>query len=201
MTDDTTPDQPSGVVYLARHGRTALNADGRLRGHLDPPLDEVGAHEALRLAHALGRRGLSKVIASPLQRATDTAHAIAAEAGLEASSDVRLMDRDYGQWAGERLQDVRERWGDVDAAPGVETLPSVEQRVRSLLDEVARSLTEGPVVLVAHDAVNRILLASLDADLGDPDGIPQRTACWNELVLTPQGWSVTRIDQKDEPAS
>ena len=34
----------SGVerVYLARHGRTALNADGRLRGLSDPPLDDVG---------------------------------------------------------------------------------------------------------------------------------------------------------------
>ena len=42
----------SGVdrVYLARHGRTALNAGGRLRGLSNPPLDSVGEAEAQRLA-------------------------------------------------------------------------------------------------------------------------------------------------------
>ena len=33
-------------VFLARHGRTALNAEGRLRGLSDPPLDDVGLAEA-----------------------------------------------------------------------------------------------------------------------------------------------------------
>jgi broad specificity phosphatase PhoE len=40
-------------VYLARHGRTALNAEGRLRGLSDPPLDEVGIAEVARLAEVL----------------------------------------------------------------------------------------------------------------------------------------------------
>ncbi|MGH2843820.1 MAG: histidine phosphatase family protein, partial [Solirubrobacteraceae bacterium] len=37
------------TVFLVRHGRTALNAAGVLRGHLDPPLDDVGVEEAGRL--------------------------------------------------------------------------------------------------------------------------------------------------------
>jgi broad specificity phosphatase PhoE len=43
-------------VYLARHGRTALNAEGRLRGLSDPPLDEVGLAEAARLADVLANK-------------------------------------------------------------------------------------------------------------------------------------------------
>lgn len=32
---------PPGWVFLVRHGRTSLNAHGRLRGWLDPPLTPV----------------------------------------------------------------------------------------------------------------------------------------------------------------
>lgn len=189
---------PVGVVYLARHGRTMLNAEGRLRGHLDPPLDDVGRQEILRLARALGGCGLTRVISSPLRRAMDTARAVADVAGLGVTAEGRLIDRDYGQWTGARPEDVRSQWGDLDSAPGVEAVSSVEHRVRSVLDEVGQDLSAGPVLLVAHDAVNRFLLASLDPASSDAESIPQRTACWNELVLLPAGWKVTRVDMKDE---
>ncbi|UQX09747.1 histidine phosphatase family protein [Candidatus Mycobacterium methanotrophicum] len=68
-------------VFLARHGRTALNAQGRLRGLSDPPLDEVGIVEAARLADALVPKHPTAVICSPLQRAVATAHAIGAACG------------------------------------------------------------------------------------------------------------------------
>ena len=68
-------------VFLARHGQTALNAQGRLRGLSDPPLDEVGIAEAARLAEALASKHPTVVICSPLQRAVATAHAIGAASG------------------------------------------------------------------------------------------------------------------------
>lgn len=39
-----------GHLFRCRHGRTGLNVDGRLRGRLDPPSDEVGEREAEALA-------------------------------------------------------------------------------------------------------------------------------------------------------
>lgn len=42
---------PSPVMILVRHGRTTLNATGRLRGHLDPPLHETGIADVARLAN------------------------------------------------------------------------------------------------------------------------------------------------------
>lgn len=56
-------------VLLVRHGRTALNAQGRLRGLSDPPLDEVGLAEAARLAAALAPECATVVLCSPLPRA------------------------------------------------------------------------------------------------------------------------------------
>src|SRR5436190_5220241 len=86
------------LIYLARHGQTPLNESGVLRGLADPPLDEAGHHQAQRLGAALGARGLSAVVASPLLRARQTAQPLAERASLEVTTDPCLADRDYGQW-------------------------------------------------------------------------------------------------------
>ena len=94
------------VVYLVRHGQTPLNESGVLRGLLDPPLDEAGHQQAQRLAAVLGPQMPRAVVASPLLRATQTARPVADRAGLDVATDERLLDRDYGQWAGAD----REKW-------------------------------------------------------------------------------------------
>ena len=43
----SAPTDVATRIYLARHGRTRLNAAGVLRGHLDPGLDAVGLFQAL----------------------------------------------------------------------------------------------------------------------------------------------------------
>lgn len=52
-------------VLLVRHGRTALNVAGQLRGHLDPPLDATGQAEARDLAADLAGRGPVRILTSP----------------------------------------------------------------------------------------------------------------------------------------
>lgn len=58
----------TATVYMVRHGRTALNAAGLLRGQLDPPLDRVGRLEAAQLAAVFVHREIEVVVASPLRR-------------------------------------------------------------------------------------------------------------------------------------
>jgi broad specificity phosphatase PhoE len=181
------------VVYLARHGRTALNAEDRLRGLSDPPLDEVGLAEVARLAEVLAARNPSAVISSPLQRAVATAHAIAATAHAPVSTDMRLNDRDYGPMTGERREDVVRRYGSVDAAPGVEAPAAVAERARNAFFELVAEHDSGPIVLVSHDAFNRALLAQIDPTLTH---VGQRTACWNQLSLIDGAWRVDAYDQK-----
>ena len=128
-------------VYLARHGRTELNAAGLLRGHLDPPLDTTGQQEAKALAAAIATFRPSLVVASPLRRAVETARYIAEECGLEVEIDDRLIDRDYGPWAGHSLEEVTAEFGSVDAAPGVEPRDVVRSRGwrRSMLRRTAHT--------------------------------------------------------------
>jgi broad specificity phosphatase PhoE len=178
-------------VYLARHGRTALNAEGRLRGLSDPPLDEVGIAEVSRLADALAARHPAAVVSSPLQRAVATAQAIGAAAAAPVTIDARLNDRDYGPMTGLRRGDVERRYGSVDSAPGVESRTALADRARRAFFELVAELGPGPIVLVSHDAFNTALLGQLDPSL---EHIGQRTACWNQLSLVDGIWQVDAYD-------
>jgi broad specificity phosphatase PhoE/predicted GNAT family acetyltransferase len=180
-------------VYLARHGRTALNADDRLRGRSDPPLDRVGIAEAARLAQALAAKHPTVVISSPLQRAVATARAIGEAARTAVVIDARLNDRDYGPWNGKPRTEVVRRYRSIDAAPGVEPFAAVASRARIAIEQLVDHYGCGPLVLVSHDAVNRALLEQLDPSLTD---IGQRTACWNELDRVDGTWRVDGYDLK-----
>lgn len=184
-----------GRVYLARHGRTALNADGRLRGHSDPPLDEVGLVEATLLAEALSAFRPTVIISSPLQRAVSTAEAIGCAARVPVKVDQRLNDRDYGPWTGEPRVQVEERFGSVDVAPGVEPARAVAVRALAAFSELTQEYDNGPLVMVSHDAFNTALLRMLDPELG---GVGQRTACYNQLSRLDGRWRVDFYDRKPQ---
>ena len=119
----------SGLIYLARHGETPLNAAGLLRGRLDPPLTAKGQTQAEALADALQGEDIHLIITSPLQRAVATARPLAERIGVTVEIDQRFNDRDYGVWAGISRDEVEARWGSVDNAPGVEPVDAVLGRV------------------------------------------------------------------------
>lgn len=190
------------TVVLARHGQTALNAGGVLRGHLDPELDDQGRAEVARLARAvadlLSPRRPGRILTSPLRRAVQTAQAVGAPWHTDIIPTVGLIDRDYGSWAGHPREELVARFGSVEAAEGVEPWSAVARRARAVLDAQSGATPGGIIVMVGHDAVNRALLADIDPRLGDPDTIGQRTACWNLLVLDNTGWHVVDVDQRPD---
>jgi len=179
-------------VYLARHGRTALNAEGRLRGLSDPPLDEVGIAEAERLAGVLARKHPTAVVSSPLQRAVATAQAIGTAAELPVTIDTRLNDRDYGPVTGLRRDEAERLYGSIDSAPGVEPVTVLADRARRAFLELVAEFGPGPLVMVSHDAFIRALLAKLDPSLGH---VGQRTGCWNQLSFVDGRWRVDAYDR------
>lgn len=183
-------------VLLVRHGRTALNAEGLLRGHLDPDLDEVGRAEAQALAEALAAWQPGRIVSSPLRRAMQTATAIGRRVGVAVIVEPGLIDRDYGRWAGHPPADVISRFGSLGGAPDVEAVQALRYRAGITLDQQLPYLGPRPVVLVSHDIVIRELLAMLEPELGPADWIGQRTACFNELVHDTGKWRVLQVDQK-----
>jgi probable phosphoglycerate mutase len=185
---------PDVVVYLVRHGRTPFNAEGVLRGRLDPPLDDAGRAEAAVLGELFVGVPLAAVVASPLSRARETAEPIAAATGAPVEVDSALTDRDYGPWAGTRQDEVEYRFGSLDAAPGVEPAEAFASRTANALNRLADRWAPGPIAVVAHEAVNRYTLACLVPGLGPPGGIQQHTGCWNRLERASGSWRAPIVD-------
>lgn len=177
-------------LVLIRHGRTALNREDRLRGLADPPLDEVGESQAAALVPTMAALEVAVVLCSPLIRAVRTGSMIAAGIGVPVHSDPRFTDRDYGPWTGALRQEVVDRFGRVDAAPGVEPVESVLTRVRPAIDAVLDE-HDGTVAVVTHDAVIRPLLAELATDIG-PVRAPNGS--WNDLHRSADVWEVRGFD-------
>jgi broad specificity phosphatase PhoE len=186
---------PDIVVYLVRHGRTHLNAEAVLRGHLDVPLDDQGCHQAQRLGQTFSAVKIEAVITSPLLRAQETAATIAATTRAPLTIDPRLIDRDYREWTGHPESTLRERYGSIDAAPDIEALATFTDRLTASLDDVTKRFAGQRVIVVAHDAVNRHLLASLVPAIGgDPAEIAQRPGCWNRLERNGTTWTAPVVD-------
>lgn len=190
----TNPDEAVTTVYLIRHGRTDLNRAGRLRGRVDAPLDEVGRAEADRLAALFAGGKLAAVLTSPLQRTVQTAVPLAASTNAPLRRVMAFLDRDYGPWNGRLKAEVERSYGSLEMAPGVEARPAFECRVLAGLQAAAEEYAGLACVVVAHDAVNRAVLAWVDGRFGDPELVPQRIGCWNRLRRAEGRWRVLVVD-------
>ena len=182
------------IAYLVRHGRTELNVAGGLRGHADPPLDGEGRAEAERLGKLFVGVGVDAILTSPLKRARETAAPIAETTGVHPLVVFRFADRDCGAWNGARRADVEREFGEVGAAPGVEPRERFERRVLGAFGAAA-ARAACAFIVVAHEAVNQLILARVVPTIGsDPDRIPQRTGCWNQLERDDGGWTAAVVD-------
>lgn len=80
------------VVHLMRHGEVH-NPEGVLYGRLEGyHLSELGQEMARLVAVHLEANDITHVVASPLERAQETAAPIAADHGLEITTDARVIE-------------------------------------------------------------------------------------------------------------
>jgi broad specificity phosphatase PhoE len=184
------------MIVLVRHGRTDVNAGGRLLGRMDPDLDELGARQAKAAAEALGELRDPRVVTSPLQRTRQSAAEIGARLGAAVEVDERWIELDYGDWDGRRLAEVpAETWrawrSDIGLRPpGGETLTELGSRVRGAVAELAADAVARDVVVVSHVSPIKAAVAWA-LDVGDD-------VAWR-LFLAPA--SITRIGVSDRGAS
>lgn len=157
-------------ILLARHGETRWNAEGRYQGQEDIPLSEVGIAQAKALGQRLHGQRIDRAVASPLGRARHTAQLALGEdrAGM-LQLDPGLMEIAHGQWEGLLADEIRSRdpqllqaWReapDTVLMPDGESLQQVFDRAWPALQRAMDGLDDDATVLiVAHDAVNRVLL-------------------------------------------
>ncbi len=153
-------------VYLARHGRTAYNAEGRFQGQLPVRLDAVGREQAAALAELVAPLGLAALWCSTLARARETAEVVEARVGLPLRPDRRLVETDAGDWTGMTFEQVRGAQPDALAAflageadfafPGGESFVAQGHRVAAALRDVEQGPL--PALVVCHGVVIRVAL-------------------------------------------
>jgi broad specificity phosphatase PhoE len=151
------------VLILVRHGESTGNAAGLLLGRIDAPLTERGVAQAKTLGASLA--GATRVIASPLERARDTAAAL--DLGLPIEIDDRWVEIDYGEFDGQPLgsvpAEVWRRWRSDPhyRPPGGETLAEAGARVRSACEELFGGSASGSASGAPHAS------GTADARTGD----------------------------------
>lgn len=156
------------MIVLVRHGETAANRARLALGRADPSLTEVGRRQVQALADRFAASGIERVVSSPLQRAVETATAIATALHCTVEVDDRLVEMDYGEWDERSFGDfpaedlARWRRDASFAPPGGESLIDVGDRVAPLCE----SLVGGPTVIaVSHvSPIKAAALWAMDAD-------------------------------------
>ncbi|QJD99331.1 histidine phosphatase family protein [Massilia forsythiae] len=106
----TGADAADVTILLIRHGETAWNAERRLQGHIDIPLNAEGERQAALLAAALAGETIDVLVSSDLMRARQTAGAIAAARAMPLLEDPGLRERNYGGFEGLLYAQIGERY-------------------------------------------------------------------------------------------
>ena len=150
-------------LLLIRHGESTANAEGRLQGHLDIPLNDRGRLESDLLAERLSRLTIDALYTSPLSRARDTAETVANRLGLDVVERPALMERDVGELAGLTREEIRARYpeyvraraaGDSNVTvAGYESDDELAQRVMRVLEEIVGEHPGQTVAVITHGGV------------------------------------------------
>ncbi len=189
-------------ILAIRHGETAWNVDTRIQGHLDIPLNETGRWQAQRVARALAARDtIHAVYSSDLQRAHDTALAIATATGAPLVTHTGLRERGFGIFEGKTYVEIEQTWPEESghwrqrtphwAPAGGESLLQVRERITHTLHELATRHPGQQIVLVAHGGVmDQLYRAATGQDLQAPRTWQLGNTAVNRLLWTPEGLSL-----------
>lgn len=144
------------ALYLMRHGQTAINADGRLRGTLDAPLDIEGEKQVVASAKRLRGRGIKLMLVSPLLRARESADLVADVLGIEGVWPASfLRPWNYGELAGLPTEQgstlLRKLIANPEQIPpGGEPFQDFYDRWRNGLGHLLLRAEREPVLAVTH---------------------------------------------------
>jgi probable phosphoglycerate mutase len=151
-------------IVLVRHGQSAAYVESSpftlVDGQGDPPLSDLGLHQAHQVAERLVLLEIAAIYATTLRRTVETANPLAERLGLEIAIESDLREVHLGEWEGGYFRkmaaeahpafaemDATQEWG---AIPGAETSASLRSRVRSALTRLHQRHPNERVVAVSH---------------------------------------------------
>ncbi|AXV14611.1 histidine phosphatase family protein [Neorhizobium sp. SOG26] len=159
------------LIYVIRHGQTDWNAEGRLQGQKDIPLNALGRSQAARngerLRDLVGDAAGYSFVASPLSRTRATMELLRQAMGLDPlayETDRRLVEVSFGDWEGHTLPEIEaiapdrlaarieDKWSFIPPGEAAESYEILCWRIGAWLESVNQ-----PTVCVCHGGVIRAL--------------------------------------------
>jgi len=159
------------LIYLVRHGQTEWNAEYRLQGQIDTPLNENGRaqakHNGETLAGLIDDPASFDFVASPLGRTRETMEIIREAIGLPSEgyrTEAILKEINFGDWQGRTWDQLREDrpaeigarfddpWNTVAPGAGGESYAMLSARAIAWLEAVKTD-----TVVVTHGGINRCI--------------------------------------------
>ena len=188
-------------LCILRHGETAWNAEHRVQGQLDVPLNEIGHAQAQAVAKALAREKFDAVYPSDLSRARQTAAPAAELFSMEVALEKELRERHYGIFERLTYAEVKLRYP-ADYARFEARDPEYAFRTgESLRDFSARSIAVMSKIVAQHKGENILVfthggvldklyrfVTGLPLSAPRDFGIPN--AGLNRIEVTPAGWRI-----------
>ena len=196
---------------VVRHGETSWNADRRLQGHQDIPLNALGLAQADAAGRYLQQRHqqtpFAAIVSSDLIRARQTADAVGQALGMPVVANAALRERHYGQFEGQTPTEAETgdptayaalvARDDLEAAPGAaEPLQGMQARIEAFLADLAREYPDQAVVIVTHGGVLDILYRrAMGRRLTGPRDapIPNAGLNWLDIEAADQGLRWTMV--------
>ncbi len=158
-------------IYIARHGETTWNVEGRIQGRSDPGLSPDGYAQSRALLEQLKDRPLSAIYTSTLKRSILTAQPIADHFGLPLQEQPELDEIAFGILEGKQILDsdgdVRSEWERFKKncftyrIPGGENYTDVMNRIRPFVERILQNRRGEEILIVGHRVVNQMLIGVL----------------------------------------
>lgn len=195
-------------LCLVRHGETAWNAEQRMQGHKDLPLNPEGLEQAEQAARRFLGMKVAAIYSSDLLRACQTATPIAAALNLPIERLTALRERNYGRCEGLVHSEIVSRYPDDAHAlrdripdyvlPDGESLEQHRHRIHQCLADLAQRHAGETVVVVTHGGVlDLIYRHATGTPLEKPRDfpIPNTGICW--LTIEADTWRIERWADTD----
>ena len=189
-------------LCMVRHGETAWNAEGRVQGQVDVPLNEVGRAQARAVAEALAGERFDAVYSSDLLRVRQTAEPAAGRLGLPVAYDSQLRERHYGMFERHTYAEVRERYPaeyarfrdkdpDFDFVSG-EALRDFERRALACVAALVERHPGQSLLVFTHGGVLEMVYRyATGRGLSTERDFEVPNAGLNRVEALPGGWRVS----------
>jgi len=158
-------------IYIARHGETTWNVEGRIQGRSDPELSPKGHEQSLALLEQMKGKPISAIYTSTLQRSILTAQPISKYLNLPIQRQPELDEIAFGILEGKKLSEMegmlRMEWERFRknrltyCIPRAENYSDVATRLRPFMERILRNHNGQEILIVGHRGANRMLIGML----------------------------------------